>query len=103
MIISGAFPRNRDMVRCAKHNYNMITSWSIFFFGHAWGKWMSLGQGSNLHHSRDPNHWSDNTKFLTCYTTREFPVLRDNSSEFFRVSVQVSCCEKAASICVYFL
>lgn len=31
MIISGAFPRNRDMVRCAKHNYNMITSWSIFF------------------------------------------------------------------------
>ena len=33
--------------------------------------WKFLGQGSNPNHSRNPSCCSDNTRFLTCCTTRE--------------------------------
>ena len=40
-------------------------------FGHAHIIWKFLGQGVNLHHSSNPNHFSDNTEFLTHCSTGE--------------------------------
>ena len=37
----------------------------------ACGTWKFPGQGSNPHHSRNPNYCSDNTRSLTCCTTGE--------------------------------
>lgn len=37
------------------------------------GRWKFLGQGSNTCHSTDPSYSSDNARYLTCCTTREFP------------------------------
>lgn len=58
-----------------------------FFFGHAWGKWMSLGQGSNLHHSRDQSHSIDNTESLTNCTTRQFAL--DTSFYFSILTLKI--------------
>ena len=44
---------------------------SFFFFGHAHGMWKCLGQGSNMHHSRNLLPCSDNAGSLTHCTTRE--------------------------------
>ena len=47
-----------------------------FFFGggggHTYGMWKFLGKGSTLRYSSQPSHCSDNGRFLTCCTTREF-------------------------------
>ena len=43
----------------------------FFFFGHAHGMWKCLGQGSNMHHSRNLLPCSDNAGSLTHCTTRE--------------------------------
>ena len=37
----------------------------FFFFCLTHGMWKPLGQGSNLHHSSDPSHFSDNSGSLT--------------------------------------
>ena len=42
------------------------------FFGHLCGIWEFLGQGSNLCHSGNLSHNSDNSGSLTCCTIREF-------------------------------
>ena len=47
-----------------------------FFFlflggGHAYGMWKFPGQGSNLSHSCDPSHSSDNARLLRHWATRE--------------------------------
>ena len=45
------------------------------FCGHAWGMWRFPGQGSNLGHSSDLSHCSDNAKSLTRGATGEPRVL----------------------------
>ena len=45
----------------------------FFFFGHTHSMWKFLGQGSNLHHSRDPSHCSNNTVSWTCWATENSP------------------------------
>ena len=54
------------IVQIKKH----IVNGSLFllpppFFGHSRGIWKFLGQGSNLSHSSDPSHTSDNARSLT--------------------------------------
>ena len=47
----------------------------LFFFFSFWPcMWKFPGQGSNLSHSSDPNHSSDNARSLTHYPTRELPL-----------------------------
>ena len=41
------------------------------FFHHARGMWKFSGQGSNPCHGSDPSHCGDNTRSLSCCTTRE--------------------------------
>ena len=43
----------------------------IYFFGCACGVWKFLGQGSNLCHSSNLSHCSDNARSLTFCTTKE--------------------------------
>ena len=42
-----------------------------FIFGCACSMWKFPDQGSNLHHSSDPSHCSDNARSLTSCPTRE--------------------------------
>ena len=44
---------------------------SFFIFRCTSGLWSFPGQGSNPSHSSDPSYWSDNTRSLTCWSTRE--------------------------------
>ena len=57
----------------------------LFFFGCTCGLWKFLGQGSNLRHSCNQNHSSDNAGFLTCWATRELPILLRCYMASFRV------------------
>ena len=43
----------------------------FLFSGHAHGIWKFPGQGSNLHHSSDWGHCSDNAGSLNCCATGE--------------------------------
>ena len=52
---------------------HLCCAFFFFFFGPAHGTWKFLGQGLNLCHRSDLSHSSDNTGFLTLYTTRKFP------------------------------
>ena len=55
------------------------------FFGDACGMWKFLGQGSNLSHSSDPNHSSDNTRSLTHQETPQDVVFEVAVYIFIRV------------------
>ena len=46
-------------------------------------KWKFPGQGSNLHHSSDPNHNSDNARSLTHLATRELSRVEFFISTYF--------------------
>ena len=43
------------------------------YFGQAYCMQKFLDQGSNLHHSSNPSHCSDNAQSLACYATRGLP------------------------------
>ena len=59
-----------------KEQLPAITSFSFFFFFVFVSSMKKfLGQESNMRHSSDPSHSSDNTKSLTHWATRELPVL----------------------------
>ena len=47
----------------------------LYIFGLTWGLWKFPGQGSNPHHRSNPRHRNDNTRSLTCCTTRELSQL----------------------------
>ena len=50
---------------------DQVTFSFLFFFGCICGILKVPGKGSNLHHSSDPSHCSDNAGSLTHSTTRE--------------------------------
>ena len=52
--------------------YYPLFSKKIFLYGHTCAMWNFLGQGSNLYHSSNPTHSSDNARSLTCCAPREF-------------------------------
>ena len=51
---------------------DQVTFSFLFFFGCICGILKVPGKGSNLHHSSDPSHCSDNAGCLTSRATREF-------------------------------
>ena len=53
------------------HHYFVKTTIFCFVFGRAQGVWKNPGQRWNPCHSSDPSCCSDNTRSLTCCTTRE--------------------------------
>ena len=57
----------------------------FFLFGLNCGMWKFLGQGSNLSHSSDPNHSSDNTRSLTHQETPQDVVFEVAVYIFIRV------------------
>ena len=52
-------------------NQNIIYFGYILVLAHSHGMWKLPDRGSNLHHSSDPSHCSDNTRSLTWPGTRE--------------------------------
>ena len=67
--------------RAHTHLTHPLSRWFIrianfFLSSPAHGIQKFLGQESNLHHSSDLRHKSDNSRSLTCWATRELPVLQ---------------------------
>ena len=84
-----------------------ISSWYCngmrLFFGHANGTWNFLGQGSNLHHSSELSHSSDNARSLTHWAPREcqnetFEGLRGEWEFFFSWPCSTWSCQIHASV-----
>ena len=77
----GFNPQPRTSI-CHGKNNNNKTDLKVtcqFFFCHAHNMWKFPDQGSNLHHSCDPSYSSDNTRSLTCYTSRELHMSNINN------------------------
>ena len=47
----------------------------VFLFVHTYGIWKFLAQGSNLCHSSNPSHCSDNARSLTSCPARELQII----------------------------